>query len=568
MSPERPFSRQSKILALAALIPGAVLLVWAFSGPSPSSTPAKKASSEPAALAWVNDETITERDLFKLLKERHQMRTSHTARSTDFRGLLEKMVGDRLIAQEAVRMELDQEQDVQSRLAQFEDSLVVQLFLKREVKEKIKLAGDEIKNYYNKILERVHPRQIIVKTRKEAKAVLAKLEAGADFSDLAIELSIGPKAKVGGDLGTFPRYSIHPPLEEGVFALKVGEVSQPIPADGNFHIVRMEERFPADPKRYDSMRDRVKRKLRGEREIQQREALLLALRKKGTVEIRNELVEGLSRDMVFDPHAKLSEKPVAVVNESPITLSQLRGRLSRALKLKPVAQNQYPEVRQQVLDKLIGRTLFLEEAYRQGLDGDPTVQKRLAAERREVLKKKFIRHVIWPKIQLTRQDLEAYYREHKERYRMTGRVRLARIVAPSKEEIQKLREKVLAGTDFAWLASHKSKDDEAVVKKGGDLGWISDNMLPPIVRQAVGSLATGSVSQPVPDKGTYHIYYVMGREEGRVAGFDQVVKQVRAEAFRERLELAIAQWVKRLREVSTVRFNEARLQELPGRPQR
>ena len=68
-------------------------------------------------------------------------------------------------------------------------------------------------------------RYILVETEASALEVLKKMAQGADFSQLAQQLSIAPNARQGGDLGFFGPGELMPEIEEVVVKLKVGELS-------------------------------------------------------------------------------------------------------------------------------------------------------------------------------------------------------------------------------------------------------------------------------------------------------------------------------------------------------
>ncbi|RMF58020.1 MAG: hypothetical protein D6743_18225, partial [Calditrichaeota bacterium] len=68
--------------------------------------------------------------------------------------------------------------------------------------------------------------QIIVKDRATADKVLRRLRAGEDFENVAREVSIGPAAKRGGDLGYFKKGDFKPELETAILNLKPGQISE------------------------------------------------------------------------------------------------------------------------------------------------------------------------------------------------------------------------------------------------------------------------------------------------------------------------------------------------------
>ncbi|MHB0857252.1 MAG: peptidylprolyl isomerase [Anaerolineae bacterium] len=101
--------------------------------------------------------------------------------------------------------------------------------------------------------EQVHARHILVETREEAEAVLARLAEGEEFAPLAAELSVDTSTKdQGGDLGWFGRGVMDSAFEEAVFALQPGETSDIVESSFGFHIIRLDERdanHPMDPDR-------------------------------------------------------------------------------------------------------------------------------------------------------------------------------------------------------------------------------------------------------------------------------------------------------------------------------
>jgi len=86
--------------------------------------------------------------------------------------------------------------------------------------------------------DKVHCAHILVKTEQEARGTLDQLNKGASFSKLAIERSLCPSKKKGGDLGTFGRGQMVHEFESAAFALKKGEISQPIKTKFGWHIIR------------------------------------------------------------------------------------------------------------------------------------------------------------------------------------------------------------------------------------------------------------------------------------------------------------------------------------------
>ncbi|CAB0035395.1 unnamed protein product [Trichogramma brassicae] len=84
--------------------------------------------------------------------------------------------------------------------------------------------------------------QTITRSKSEAlelvKSYREQIVSGeASFGDLASKYSDCSSAKRNGDLGPFSRGTMQKPFEEAAFALKVGEISQPVDTDSGVHII-------------------------------------------------------------------------------------------------------------------------------------------------------------------------------------------------------------------------------------------------------------------------------------------------------------------------------------------
>jgi peptidyl-prolyl cis-trans isomerase SurA len=140
--------------------------------------------------------------------------------------------------------------------------LSIQKLLNREVVAKISITDQDVANYYAKnraqfniaepqyriaqIIITTHP-DPTVRNRKNDKAaneseagrkaalIIQKLDAGADFAQVAMDYSEDSSSSTGGDLGFVPESSLNqsdPSLKKIVLAMKPGQFTQPIPVRG------------------------------------------------------------------------------------------------------------------------------------------------------------------------------------------------------------------------------------------------------------------------------------------------------------------------------------------------
>ncbi len=90
--------------------------------------------------------------------------------------------------------------------------------------------------------------EIVVNSKEDAEEVLAELKKGeASFEDLARRYSLSPATKERG--GEWPEMAIdNIPIEairEAARTLPIGQVSDPIPAEGQWYIIKVRDRKPA-----------------------------------------------------------------------------------------------------------------------------------------------------------------------------------------------------------------------------------------------------------------------------------------------------------------------------------
>jgi peptidyl-prolyl cis-trans isomerase SurA len=184
------------------------------------------------------------------------------------------------------------------------DELGKMRLVSREIKSKIVIEEERVREYYRKNLEKftdpleVKLQQIFFAVpkdagkeetdavRREARSILDRARKGEDFSELARKFSQGPAAGEGGLLGYFKHKELMPELEEAGFKLKPGEISDLVRSPSGFHILRVMERKGGEPRPYAEVHSKIREDL-SEAEAQEKfNEWMKELKSKAYIEIR------------------------------------------------------------------------------------------------------------------------------------------------------------------------------------------------------------------------------------------------------------------------------------------
>ncbi len=116
--------------------------------------------------------------------------------------------------------------------------------------------------------------------------------------------------------------------------------------------------------------------------------------------------------------------------------------------------------------------------------------------------------------------------------------------------LERLRERIVNGEDFAELARANSNDATSATN-GGDLSWVNPGDLVPSFEEAMAALSPGQVSEPFRTRFGWHIVQVLERR--RHDNSSEAQRAAAREALaRRRSDEEWEQWLRQLRDESYV----------------
>jgi len=184
------------------------------------------------------------------------------------RQFVENIILNDLLFTEAQKAGYDADPDIEKQVADMRKRLVVQRLM-REYQKPPTISDEDAKKYYDDnpnlfSSTQIKASHILVKDEDTAKKLRAELAADpSKFADKAKELSIDKTSGAkGGDLGKFGQGRMVPEFERAAFALKPGQMSEPVKTQYGWHIILVSEREEGERKPFDQVQEQIKTTLR------------------------------------------------------------------------------------------------------------------------------------------------------------------------------------------------------------------------------------------------------------------------------------------------------------------
>jgi len=214
--------------------------------------------------AFVNGETIFISDVKLeavaqgLVEPGSEFGTSHP----DFPQVLEQLIDQRLLAQEAERRGLDRDPAAARRLAAGRERLLGNILVESLVANEV--TEDAIDRMYDEQVklqqldDEVRIRQITVSTQTDAAMIIDELSNGREFTEAALEHSTDVRTRLeGGDLGWIKPIELEDPYAAIIGNTVTGSISEAFETEAGWIILKVDERRTTPPKTKDEMRPEI-----------------------------------------------------------------------------------------------------------------------------------------------------------------------------------------------------------------------------------------------------------------------------------------------------------------------
>ena len=429
------------------------------------------------------------------------------------------------------------------------NSRVRSVYKAQEIASKVKISNETVHRYFEKegySRERLL-NAIKVASRAAIDTVLQELRAGRSFAEVARARSLDKRsAERGGELGFIGRdqlESLHIP--PAIFkTLPQDQLSEPLPADSAWHILRFSEDRPASYEKYQAkiaslLYQKRLAQVGAEHLEQLRDSFKMRLNPSGLRELVNAyraqqptLIEGNSTALY-------------TYKGGEVTLGQVQEFLRQrniSFGLADSAQAMG------TLNWYFLEAHLIQEAAREGgFYQTPEIQKFVERTTNEKLLETVRKSVIADLVDLSEEDVRHYYDTHLETFRHSEAIWVEEVLLPTQADALQVKAQIEAGAPFDQFVDKSLRADAQ--KYNGRyhfhmLGKIRYPVLVPAVFQAQQGLLEG----PLQVEGGYSVFRVIEREESSIEPFETAQRQAWALVRLERETQALNAFLVQLRE--------------------
>ena len=507
-------------------------------------------------IAQVGDRTVTLSELADAIGTWHQSNVKVEAKAgkKDFKEILDRLIGVRLIVQEAQAMGMEDVDSVKAELQGYPaDALRGQL--QRIAVKGVKANPAELRSIYRQSVREWKLKSALFEKEDDAKALAAAVKSGKPFGQLVAKAVADKKATGGDQAAYFDRSKTLPEVVGAVESLKIGEVSAPIKVGKGFALVRLEgERFPENAKAHAVAEQQALAKAKSLRLRAYYDGLV-----KKYVKIDEPLLAALDFEAKVPGFAALEKDQrvvAAVAGGKPITVADISAEarsaffhsMDQAIESRKVNLKKFD-----LLDVLMSRQVVVLEAARVKIAATPEYLKAIGDHRDQVLFSAFVVRVISPDLKIGDADLQKYYEVHKADFTYPAFYRMQSLAFTSQKAARSALDKLKAGTDYKWLQTNADDQvpvDERAFELDGTV--VSGNGLLPEVAKAIAGAQSGD-RRLAEYKGQHFVIVVAQVTPPAPQPFAETRETIAPKVQVEATTKALGDWIGKLRKAHDVK---------------
>ncbi|GIK61746.1 MAG: hypothetical protein HND39_09020 [Ignavibacteriota bacterium] len=364
-----------------------------------------------------------------------------------------------------------------------------------------------------------------------ADSVLAQLNAGASFEEMALKYSDDPGSKEkGGDLGYFERRMMVKEFDEVAFQMEVGQISDLVQTNFGYHIIKLTDKMDTQP--YEAEYENLKGIFNKQRYAHELEVLVESLKQKYNFSIDEDNLltfvvnsDSLRFGMVHPKYDELANDVLFSYAGKNVTIGNFLEAASQNSKISAKPMDDAAEVTNAI--NILAENLLLEEEA-MNLDKEDSQFAQLMNDYRDgIFIFKIQEDEVWNKVKIDSADVHNYWSTNKEKYSWPERISFTEIYSTQDSTIQKYYSMLKDGASFDTLAALYTERGTKKKDKGQyDLQAVDYT---DVYKEANKIANAGDYSQPTAFSGGFVMFKLNDRQPARIKTFEEAKAEVSGE---------------------------------------
>ncbi len=516
-------------------------------------------SSENVVLAIVNHDSIKAWQLETELVRIHSGQEGTSRGHFDVQKVLDRLVNERLMIQDARFMKLDQEPDLRKEVENYLQACALEQYISDAIPDTFLIEEQEIQAYYGENYRQLHLYLLKLRDRQQADSAALFLAGAKHLSDIATIFPSETYRFGSGDQGFKVWSQLDPVVQQEVKGLRVGQITGPFEHANGYSFAELLGEQPADTAWLTQHRPRIRALLNQQRERQFREDLVQNLKAKYPVMINDSLLQQYldSPDSTFQ-QPELQSLVIAKAGDNSIPLRMLQKKLGHS------AGRNTPDQRKnrirELLESVIEDRLFAQEASALDYAQNHLVLKNVEIFEDSLLLYGYLEQVVTPQVTISEAAIDSFYQGNSEMFRYPDDVLLGQITVGEADLAAQILNRLQDGADFVWLVGEFSTDEYAA--KDGDRGWFNLGTLPPMMRADLDTARIGQYLGPYREEEGFIIYRLNDRRQGEIPELAKVQDRVHQILYQREFNRVLSEVLAELKEGAIIVMNSEAIKDL------
>lgn len=479
--------------------------------------------------------------------------------------LLDHVINKEVMALRAIESGYEKEEMFLNFWNRFRPPFLITAMTDQYIRKRVKINEEEVDDYYEKMHYEYTLSQIVVADESLAWELREKIMGGEDFAELAKKHSIDHSAKDGGFLGSSPVGAMIPWVEEALFGMKEGDISEPLRTHIGWSLLKVHRIRRIEPEKgKEYVRDRVfaiKEKLSIERMKAEIEKEIELTFYTDAVQIAYDaLPEDIPMEDIITYKVTRSNAPKIEIPEQyeDMIITQY---VDGAYTLKDFAEYYEALGLPERPTRRAGKEAIITAMHKKVFDvvlpvyaeqklkilEIPEVREALDRKKEEFLVYLLYQDQVASEVTVTPSMIEGYYHDYIDELRTAEQRELSIIIVSDKTTAQEVAMRGRSGEDFTKLAV-KYSEDPTVKENLGKTGLIEKGHYPEYDGVAFSLPEEGSVSDPFMVSRGWAVVKILQIERSSTPTLNEATSAIKKTLMEERADKILMEKLKKWRE--------------------